>query len=203
MKFFKALAFTTAVTLMASAASANDVETLMKQCNDCHGDNGVSQWNDVPTIAGITDVVHADALFIYRDKARACSDSKYRQGDTSRAPVSMCTVAEGLSDSDIEAVAAAYAEKPFVRAKQEFDASLAAAGKIIHEEQCDRCHSDAGTNVDDEASMLGGQRMGYLESAFAEYASGAREQPAKMKEKLDELSGDEIKSLLHYYGSVQ
>ena len=41
---------------------------------------------------------------------------------------------------------------------QEFDADLAAAGKAIHDKDCDRCHSDEGTNPEDEAGMLGGQR---------------------------------------------
>jgi sulfide dehydrogenase cytochrome subunit len=115
----------------------------------------------------------------------------------------MCKVTEGLSDDDIEAIAASYAELPYVRAKQDFDAALASAGEAIHDEHCDRCHSDGGTNVEDEAGMLGGQWMGYLETTFAEYAAGEREQPAKMKEKMDNLSGDDVKSLLHYYASQQ
>ena len=86
---------------------------------------------------------------------------------------------------------------------KEFDAALASAGEAIHNEHCDRCHSDGGTNVEDEAGMLGGQWMPYLEATFAEYAAGEREQPAKMKEKMDKLAGDDVKSLLHYYASQQ
>ena len=68
-----------------------------------------------------------------------------------------------------------YSELPFVPAQQSFDADLAAAGKAIHEAECDRCHSDGGSNAEDEASILAGQWMGYLETTFAEYmAGGAR-----------------------------
>ena len=180
-----------------------DIDAMMQECNGCHGDNGVSQWSDVPTIAGLAEFVHIDALFIYQDEARPCAESEYRQGDTSRAATTMCAIAADLGEDDIEALAAAYAELPYVKAAQEFDAALAATGKGLHEAQCDRCHSEAGTNADDEAGMLGGQQMGYLRDTFAAYGDGSREQPKKMQEKMDALSADDAEALINYYGSVQ
>jgi cytochrome subunit of sulfide dehydrogenase len=185
------------------AIASADVDALMEGCNGCHGDNGVSQSSDVPTIAGIAEFVHIDALFIYQDEARPCAESKYRHGDTSRPATTMCAIAADLSEADIEALAAAYAALPYVKATQDFDAGLAAAGKEIHDKQCDKCHSEAGTNVDDEASMLGGQQMGYLRNMFAAYKEGTREQPGKMQEKLDALSADDVEALVNYYGSIQ
>jgi sulfide dehydrogenase cytochrome subunit len=203
MKIMRPGVLSVSLFVLVSSVAVADVAATMDHCDDCHGDNGVSQWTDVPTIGGVAEFVHSDALYIYRDKERPCADSAYRQGDTSRPETNMCAIAADMSDDDIEAIAAAYAEKPYVKAKQEFDAALATAGQAIHEEHCDRCHSDGGTNVDDEAGMLGGQMMGYLETAFAEYASGDREQPNKMKAKLDPLSGDDIKALVQYYASQQ
>ena len=191
-----------ALMLVPGLASA-DLDALMANCNGCHGDNGVSQWSDVPTIAGLAEFVHADALYIYQDEARPCAESEYRQGDTSRPATTMCAIAADLSEDDIDALAAAYAELPYVSAKQDFDAAKAAAGEAIHNEACDRCHSDAGMNVDDEAGMLGGQQMGYLRDSFAQYADGSREQPGKMKDALDALSADDIEALVHFYGSQQ
>ena len=185
------------------AVASADVDALMQGCNDCHGNNGVSQWSDIPTIAGLAEFVHVDALYIYQDEARPCAESKYRQGDTSRAATTMCAVAAELSEDDIDALAAAYAELPYVKATQDFDAALAATGKALHDQKCDKCHSEEGTNPEDEAGMLGGQQMGYLRDTFAAYADGSREQPGKMKEALDAMSADEIEALVHYYGSVQ
>ena len=88
-------------------------------------------------------------------------------------------------------------------AKQDFDAALAEAGKAVHEAQCDRCHSEGGSNPEDEAGILAGNLMGYLEAQLADYRSGDREQPKKMKEKLDALSADDVEALVHYYGSIQ
>lgn len=186
-----------------SAASAADIDTLMNDCNDCHGDNGVSQWSDVPTIAGIDTYSTADALYTFRDEERPCADSKYRQGDTSRASTTMCAVTADLSDDDIDALGDAYSELAFVPAVQDFDAALAESGAAIHKKQCDKCHSEGGSNVEDEASILAGQWMTYLENSLTDYLSGDRTQDKKMKEKLDALSADDVKALLHFYASQQ
>ena len=42
-----------------------------------------------------------------------------------------------------------------------------------------------------------------METTFAQYAAGEREQPKKMQEKMDALSADDTKALLHYYASQQ
>lgn len=202
MKRHILLSLSIAALGMPAVASA-DLDVLMETCNGCHGNEGVSQWDDVPSIAGIPEFVHADALFVYMDGDRPCADSKYRQGDTSRAATNMCDVAANLSEDQIDQLAAAYAKLPYVPVKQKFDAGLAATGKGLHEQHCDRCHSEAGMNPDDEASMLGGQRMGYLRNMFGQYLAGEREQPGKMKEVMDKLTPDDVEALVNYYGSVQ
>jgi len=180
-----------------------DLNAVVENCNGCHGNDGVSQWTDVPTIAGVPEFVHGDALYIFRDNERPCSESEYKQGDTSRAATSMCAVVSDLSDDMIDEIAAHYAELPFAAAKQDFDASLAGAGKAVHDASCGTCHSDGGSNPEDEAGILAGQWMGYLEATFAEYRSGGREQPKTMQEKIDALSADDVKALVHYYASQQ
>ena len=186
-----------------AAAGATDLDRLIADCNGCHGDSGVSLWNDVPTIAGIDSFVHSEALYIYRDEARPCAAMAYKQGDASRPETSMCQIAAGLDDDQIDALAEHYSSLPFVAAKQSFDVDLAASGKAIHEAECGRCHSEGGSNPEDEASILSGQWMGYLESTFAEYRAGDREQPRKMQEKLDALSADDVEALIHFYASQQ
>ena len=185
------------------AAFAGELDAIVEDCNGCHGDNGVSQWDDVPTIAGLAEFVHADALFIFADGDRPCAESNYRQGDTNRPATTMCDVAATLSESEIDAVAAHYAALPYVSAQQDFDAERAAAGKAVHDKHCNRCHADAGMDPEDEAGMLGGQWMGYLRTTFSEYASGERDQMDKMKEKMDLLTEADVEALLHYYASQQ
>ena len=192
-----------ALVIAMPAIAVADLDALMQDCNGCHGEGGVSQWSDMPSIAGLGEFVIVDALYVYQDEARPCAESEYRAGDTSRPAKTMCAVAADLSEDDIDALGAAYGNMDWVKAKQDFDAALATTGEAVHGANCDRCHSEGGTNPDDESSMLGGQQMGYLRTTFSQYVEGTREQPKKMKEAIDTLSADDIEALVHYYGSIQ
>ena len=203
MKRLISIAISLTLGLFASVSLAGDLESIVADCNGCHGDDGVSQWTDVPTIAGVPEFVHSDALYVFRDEARPCNESQYKQGDTSKPATTMCAVTADLSDDMIDEIAAYYAGLPFVAAKQDFDAALAEAGKAVHEGNCDKCHSDGGANPEDEAGILAGNMMGYLEAQLADYRAGEREQPKKMEEKVSALTDDDVKALVHYYASQQ
>ena len=203
MKTLYCTALSLALGMFASVSGAQDLATVVEGCNGCHGDDGVSQWTDVPTIAGVPEYVHADALYFFRDEERPCSETEYKQGDTSRPATTMCAVVADLSDEMLDELAAYYVALPYVPAQQEFDAGLAAAGKVVHDNLCEKCHSDGGGNPDDEAGILSGMWIGYLEATMAQYASGERDQDKKMKEKMDELSDADTTALIHYYASQQ
>jgi len=185
--------------LLAGPVVGGGLDPLVALCDGCHGPDGVSQWSDMPTIAGISELVHADALLAYKDGARPCEESEFRFGNTSCAATNMCAIATPMTDAQIEALASYYAAKPFVPAVQEFDPTLAARGASVHEKACQHCHSDNGSNPDDDASILKGQWMGYLQRTFAEYAAGTREQPPAMKFTMDPLSDADVEALIHFY----
>jgi len=189
--------------LFSPLANGDELDTMTENCNGCHGPGGVSQWSDVPSIAGIDAFVHSEALYVYRDEARPCTESAYRTGDTSRPATTMCSVAADLSDDDIESLAEHYAGMDFVPAEQEFSAELAEQGQAIHDRDCELCHSAGGSDAQDEASILAGQWMGYLRQSFSEYRSGDREQLPRMRELLDALSDEEVEALVHFYASKQ
>ena len=50
MKRLNLFSVAAVLALAASSANASDVDALMENCNGCHGDGGVSQSSDVPTI---------------------------------------------------------------------------------------------------------------------------------------------------------
>jgi sulfide dehydrogenase cytochrome subunit len=189
--------------LVAGFGRAADTESIVSECDSCHGPHGASGNDDVPTIGGLPSVVISDALLTYKDNARPCPSSKYRYGDTSRQETDMCSVAKGLADDQIDAVAEHYAGKPFVPAKQQADAAKAEVGRKVHDAHCEKCHTAGGTSSEDEASILAGQWMGYLRQSLEEFKAGEREQPKNMKAKLDALGPDDIAALIEYYGSRQ
>jgi sulfide dehydrogenase cytochrome subunit len=198
----KHLLILAACSLTVSVAGA-DVASIAENCDGCHGSDGVSQWSDMPTIAGLSMVTIEDNMFAYADEARPCAESEYRQGDTSRAATTMCAVAAELGEDDITAIAEYYEGKSFVAAKQEFDAALAEQGKAVHESACNKCHTAGGSDPADDAGILAGQWMGYMKTSFAQFASGERTQPKSMKTKMDDLSEADVEALVHFYASQQ
>ena len=193
-----------AFALAAAAPMASaDTAALVKDCEGCHGTNGVSTANDVPTIAGMSAGVHGDYLLSYKNKERPCPKSKYRNGDTKRPETDMCTVAGKLSDADMDALAKYFSAKAFVAAKQPFDAAKAATGKALHMKSCEKCHTGGGRDADADASILAGQQNAYLKKSIEEFTAGTRPQPKKMKEKFVGLKAADIDALLYYYASQQ
>ena len=190
--------------LFFSPAASAEISDVVEQCDNCHGPDGASVESDIPTIAGASLFVLEEYMFMYVDDARPCRESKYRSGDTERPATDMCVIAKELSEDQLTELAEYYSAKEFVRAQQEFDADKAEIGRKIHRRECEKCHSDGGSYADDDAGMLAGQWMPYLEQVFEEYASGDREiMEDKMQEKLDVLDAESITALVHYYGSQQ
>ncbi len=181
---------------IASSASAADPA---QACMDCHGKDGVSTESDVPIIAGASEAYLTDSMADYREKSRPCPESKYRAGDKKRPATDMCRIATGLSQADAAKAVAYFASKPFVPAKQHVDAQKAAAGKKLHALHCEKCHADGGRSAEDDAGVLAGQWMPYLQSSMKEFMGGKREMPEKMK--VEKLSAGDIEALIQYYGS--
>ena len=188
-----------AALLGFGAAAQADVAATAESCNECHGVAGLGADKGVPNIAGLSEYYHADQLYFYRDGDRPCVDVDAPGGGTTN----MCTIVADMSDEDIDAIAAHYAEMPFAPAAQAFDAALAEAGKAIHERDCEKCHTDGGSNIDDDAGILAGQWMPYMDMVFKMYMAGERSQDDQMKKKMDALSEDDLKALLHFYASQQ
>jgi sulfide dehydrogenase cytochrome subunit len=115
----------------------------------------------------------------------------------------MCEVAGKLSAADVEAAASHFAAQSFVAAKQAFDAAKAEEGKKLHARDCAKCHSNGGRDPADDASILGGQHLKYLQEALADFKGGKREQSKKMAEKWAKWSDAEIDAVVHYYASLQ
>jgi sulfide dehydrogenase cytochrome subunit len=195
----------TLVGLLLLVPSARaDVSSVARECDQCHGTDGVSSESDVPTIAGMSAFVLEDYLLTYRDEARPCPETKYRDGDTDRPATSMCEIADQLAKDEVTAISEFYAAKPFVAATQEFDAGKASAGASIHRRDCEKCHTDNASNPEDDAGIMAGQWMPYLQQVFEDYSSGEREMVEdKMREKFDKLSAEQIDELIHFYGSLQ
>jgi sulfide dehydrogenase cytochrome subunit len=187
------------LSLATGAMAADPVAS----CSGCHGTDGVSTDANVPTIAGASVAYLSGTLNDYKKKERPCSEVTISAGDKKGTKSDMCKVTADLSAADIDLVSKAFSGKKFVRFKQEADAALAAKGKALHEAQCDKCHTEGGSVADDDAGILAGQPLAYLKAQLAEYKSGKRPAPTKMKPKIDPLQPADIDALAQYYASFK
>lgn len=198
--FFLAISVTTAGI---SSALAADVSELIEPCAGCHGKDGASTESDIPIIGGNSAVYIIDTMVTYRSEERPCSEVKINAGPNKGELADMCKIAKDLSEPDTKLVAEYFAAKPFVRAKQAFDADKAKLGKIVQNRDCKKCHEEGGSSPADDAGILAGQWAPYIKQQFKEFSSGARPMTKKMKKKYKKLEAADLENLVHYFSSFQ
>ena len=124
------------------------------------------------------------------------------QGGDRRATI-MDRIAKGYTEAQIEAMAGYFASQPVYKAAQDIDASLAKNGAPIYEDACSKCHDEGGSLPDDDAGILAGQWLPYLQYSLADFQGGHRDMPKKMAKAVEKLSEDDIKAVLAYFASQQ
>jgi sulfide dehydrogenase cytochrome subunit len=173
---------------MADASPA----MLANTCAGCHGTDGASAGPSIPTIAGVSADVFTDVMLSYKNGERTSTI--------------MTRLAKGYTDAEIKAMAEFFAQKPFVKAKQEFDATKAASGEKLHKKFCEKCHEEGGS-VSDEGGIMAGQWAPYLHHAMEDFLSGGRKMTEKMQKKVEEMRkahGDgSVGEVIEYYASQQ
>jgi sulfide dehydrogenase cytochrome subunit len=192
-----------AVSLISGGVQAADVEKLVAICADCHGKAGASNESDIPIIGGYSSGFLVNNLEAYQTKDRDCPQTKFRTGSNKGKKTDMCQIVKDLGPDDIKTIAIYFSEQDFVRAKQKFDPVLAKKGKNLHEDYCEKCHSNGGTESEDDTGLLAGQWLPYLRQTLKEFKTGKRPTPKKMKAKLKQVSDADLEALVNYYGSFK
>jgi cytochrome c553 len=179
-----------AVTALGVSAHAADIAAGKEKaelCVACHGENGISQTENIPSLAAQPDQFIQWQLVFFRAGTR-----KNEQ---------MQPIVEQLNNDDIRNLGAYFASlappknpKPDDNPDLSKKGAQAAAGR-----RCASCHTDsyAGTKA---VSRVAGQREDYLVKALHDYKSGVRNGGgmAAMAEVAYPLSGEEIEALAHY-----
>jgi cytochrome c553 len=172
---------------LASAADLAAGKAKAELCIGCHGENGLSQTENIPSLAGQPDQFIQWQLVFFRAGTR-----KNEQ---------MQPIVEQIDNDDIRNLGAYFASLAPPKAAPPDDnpdlsqkGAQAAAGR-----RCASCHTDtfAGTKA---VARIAGQREDYLLKALRDYKSGARSGGgmAAMAEVVYPLSEEEITALAHY-----
>ncbi|MGQ9365252.1 c-type cytochrome [Azospirillum sp. ST 5-10] len=176
----------------ADAAAAPDAETLAGTCAGCHGPDGASLGPATPTIAALS----TDYFVL--------SMKDYQSGK--RPSTVMGRIAKAYTDEQIQAMAAHFQAKPFVRADQPVDPAKAQEGRGLAKKFCESCHEDEG-RLGDGVGVLAGQKLPYMEFAMEDFLNGARAMEKRQARKYEELKAEHgdrgFDVILHYYASVK
>ena len=173
-------------TLSGFCAHADDVKDKVEVCKGCHGDNFVSQMENIPSLAGQLDQYIQWQLVYFRSGAR-----KNEQ---------MQPIVEGMTNEDVRNLGAYFAGLPPFKADRDDNPDLSAKGKqAATGRRCASCHGDnfAGTKA---VPRLAGQREDYLVKTLHDYKSSARNGGPQgvMSDVAYPLSDEEIAALAHY-----
>jgi sulfide dehydrogenase cytochrome subunit len=184
---------------LSSATFAGDVAKLAHECDECHGKNGNSEHPEVPNIAGFSVTYLHDTLMDYKSGERPGVKFKEEDGEEK----DMNEETKDLSEEDINALAEHYAKQTFKShaGEQKTDPKLVAKGEKLFKRSCKKCHADYGTDPEDDAGILGGQWMTYLEHQFKMFHDGDREMPKKMRKKFKKLDEADYQAIIHALGS--
>jgi cytochrome c553 len=172
--------------VVIAGAHAADVKEKAEVCKGCHGDNSISQMENIPSLAGQLDQYIQWQLVYFRSGAR-----KNEQ---------MQPIVQDLSNEDIRNLGAYFAAMEPFKATPDDNADLSAKGKqAAAGRRCASCHGDnfAGTKA---VPRLAGQREDYLTKTLHDYKSSARNGGPQgvMSDVTYPLSDEEIEALAHY-----
>lgn len=182
-----AVVATIALTTPSHAADIVAGKEKAAICGSCHGGDGISPNDNIPSLAGQPDLFTQWQLVFFRAGTRKNE--------------LMQPIAEALSNEDVRDLAAYFASlAPPPGKKPDDNPALSEAGaKSAAGRRCASCHTDSYAGVKATA-RIAGQREDYLGKALRDYKSGVRSGGgmAAMADVAYSLSEDEIAALAHY-----
>lgn len=169
---------------------------MANTCAGCHGTNGHSTGPAIPNLAGMSSSYFTEAMLDYKALPKGATHA-----EDARPATIMNRIAKGYSEEQIEAMGEHFAAMPVYKANVPHDVTKAKMGAEIYDKGCAKCHDEGGALPDDDAGILAGQWLPWLQFSMADFKSGHREMPKKMKKQVKKLSDAELESVLHYFAS--
>jgi sulfide dehydrogenase cytochrome subunit len=178
--------------LAMSPALVADVtrgEILGSGCTGCHGTDGMSVAEAIPSIAGLDKFYFARVMV------------QYKNGE--RPATIMDRIAKGYTDSELREMAKYFGSLPWRRTTVTAAPEPLDEPRRLHEAACEECHERAGRHQDKDTPRIAGQAPAYVYLSLLQYrAKDAKlPQPEKMLKALDPLSDEQLRALSHFYAS--
>jgi cytochrome c553 len=179
--------------LLAGAlpALAADLNEKLAPCLACHGAEGQSETDNVPSLGAQAAPYTLIQLFMFREKMRLAEP--------------MNEMAKELSDNDLQSIADFCAKQPAPKPPADAGdpARLERARSLVEQNHCNVCHSPdfSGQN---NVPRLADQREDYLLKTLREYKSGARRgYDATMAEALQPVEDAQLVEFAYYLARLR
>jgi cytochrome c553 len=170
---------------------AADLSEKLAPCLACHGAEGRSATDNVPSLGAQQAAYLVIQLFLFRERMRVAEP--------------MNDVTKELSDDDLQAIAAALAALPAPKppADPGDPARLERARALVEQNHCNVCHRPDFSGQQN-VPRIADQREDYLLKTLREYKSGARRgYDASMAEVLQAIDDAQIVEFAYYLSRLR
>ena len=178
------------ICAFAVPARAATFDEQLATCKACHGENGISETSEVPSLAGMPANYGLIQLYLFRAKMRKVEI--------------MNDVTKDMTDDDLRIFSDYFAKLAPPKSTESPDPAIAArAQAVIAKNHCGSCHN-ADFSGREQMPRLAAQREDYLLKALRDYKSASRPgYDATMDEVIRPITDTDIVDLSHYLARLR
>jgi cytochrome c553 len=173
------------------AAQTQTVQQRLPVCLACHGTNGQSQTEGVPSLGAQQSFYTTVQLLMFRERMRVAEP--------------MNEMAKGLSDDDLRSFADIIAKLPPPQPPPGpiDDARVARARALVEQNRCNFCHTPTFAGQDN-VPRIADQREEYLVKALRGYKDNSRHgYDSSMADVVAPITDAQILDLAYYIARVK
>lgn len=175
----------TSALLLAPVVHAQEGDSLLKRCVECHGTDGLAAKPGIPHLDGQMATYLFYSLRAYDEGTRKTQVPQHI----------------GLPHDKRKALAEHYAAQKAVREKSATDPTLVAKGDELYLSRCADCHPDNGREADKDAPLMAAQNLDYLIAQSLAFKKGERRFATMMDDAYRGLTEAELTAIAHFFAS--
>jgi cytochrome c553 len=156
----RTLGLAAALVIMATATQAATLQERVALCAGCHGEDGNSKLEKIPSLAGQPAFFVLNALFLMREGVRKVD--------------AMASFVKDLTDEDLDGLSKHYSALPAKPSGEKIDSTLAQKGATVATQRgCVSCHLPTLAGQE-QMPRLAKQRIDYLIPTLKSYRDAPR-----------------------------
>jgi len=173
----------------AALAQGGQLSERIQTCTACHGEDGNSRMENIPSIAGQPAFFIVNQLILMRERVRPVE--------------AMEPFVKDLKHDEATALASHFAKLPAKPSDEKIDPALARRGEeVAAARRCGSCHLPTLAGQE-QIPRIGKQRVDYLVKSLKEFRDGTRlGADTNMSVPVVGLSDADLAALAHYAASL-